>query len=142
MYRIVEGSFVRVWFEMQASSLRFYLLVGALTQGQSSAIDRERDDGRCERRSDAEDRDPSLKGKMLKLKGTVNSMVDRWSCVCERGDEGGVCRASWEVRLEWRASKGRGRNVNKMASKLTDQVRSIWEVTKAVAKGGGICPRR
>jgi hypothetical protein len=59
MYRNVEGSIVRVWFEMQASSLRFCLLVGVLTQGQSSAIDREHDDGCCDRRSDAEDRDPS-----------------------------------------------------------------------------------
>ncbi|KAG6865414.1 hypothetical protein C0991_002804 [Blastosporella zonata] len=84
----------------------------------------------------------SVEGEMSTLKGTVNSMVDQLSAFASE-----VTRVALEVGTEGKMggqAKVEGvqgtwadltRNVNKMASNLTDQVRSISEVTKAVALG-------
>ncbi|KAI0071450.1 histidine kinase [Panus rudis PR-1116 ss-1] len=83
-----------------------------------------------------------VEGEMLTLKRTVNSMVDQLSAFASE-----VTRVALEVGTQgvlggqatvegvqgtWADLT---RNVNKMASNLTDQVRSISEVTKAVANG-------
>ncbi|KAL4248978.1 histidine kinase [Abortiporus biennis] len=83
-----------------------------------------------------------VEGEMLTLKQTVNSMVDQLSAFASE-----VTRVALEVGTQgilggqatvdgvqgtWADLT---RNVNKMASNLTDQVRSISEVTKAVANG-------
>ncbi|KAF8800734.1 hypothetical protein BYT27DRAFT_7312960 [Phlegmacium glaucopus] len=84
----------------------------------------------------------SVEGEMSTLKGTVNSMVDQLSAfasevtrvaleVGTQGILGGQARVEG-VQGTWADLT---RNVNKMASNLTDQVRSISEVTKAVALG-------
>ncbi|EPQ52996.1 hypothetical protein GLOTRDRAFT_45993 [Gloeophyllum trabeum ATCC 11539] len=83
-----------------------------------------------------------VEGEMLTLKETVNSMVDQLSAfasevtrvaleVGTQGILGGQARVEG-VQGTWADLT---RNVNKMASNLTDQVRSISEVTKAVAQG-------
>ncbi|TFK35674.1 hypothetical protein BDQ12DRAFT_687784 [Crucibulum laeve] len=83
-----------------------------------------------------------VEGEMSTLKGTVNSMVDQLSAfasevtrvaleVGTQGILGGQARVEG-VQGTWADLT---RNVNKMASNLTDQVRSISEVTKAVALG-------
>ncbi|KIJ97792.1 hypothetical protein K443DRAFT_681283 [Laccaria amethystina LaAM-08-1] len=84
----------------------------------------------------------SVEGEMSTLKGTVNSMVDQLSAFASE-----VTRVALEVGTQGilgGQAKVEGvqgtwadltRNVNKMASNLTDQVRSISEVTKAVALG-------
>ncbi|KAF6745806.1 two-component histidine kinase Le.nik1-like protein [Ephemerocybe angulata] len=83
-----------------------------------------------------------VEGEMSTLKGTVNSMVDQLSAfasevtrvaleVGTQGILGGQARVEG-VQGTWADLT---RNVNKMASNLTDQVRSISEVTKAVAAG-------
>ncbi|KAG5340861.1 Hybrid signal transduction histidine kinase J [Termitomyces sp. T112] len=84
----------------------------------------------------------SVEGEMSTLKSTVNSMVDQLSAFASE-----VTRVALEVGTQgilggqatvegvqgtWADLT---RNVNKMASNLTDQVRSISEVTKAVAQG-------
>ncbi|TFK18039.1 hypothetical protein FA15DRAFT_731614 [Coprinopsis marcescibilis] len=83
-----------------------------------------------------------VEGEMSTLKGTVNSMVDQLSAFASE-----VTRVALEVGTQGilgGQAKVEGvqgtwadltRNVNKMASNLTDQVRSISEVTKAVAAG-------
>ncbi|KDQ51728.1 hypothetical protein JAAARDRAFT_139768 [Jaapia argillacea MUCL 33604] len=83
-----------------------------------------------------------VEGEMLTLKETVNSMVDQLSAFASE-----VTRVALEVGTQGilgGQAKVEGvqgtwadltRNVNKMASNLTDQVRSISEVTKAVALG-------
>ncbi|KAI5891245.1 two-component histidine kinase Le.nik1-like protein [Schizophyllum commune H4-8] len=83
-----------------------------------------------------------VEGEMATLKATVNSMVDQLSAFASE-----VTRVALEVGTQgilggqatvegvqgtWADLT---RNVNKMASNLTDQVRSISEVTKAVANG-------
>ncbi|KAJ3502690.1 hypothetical protein NLJ89_g8773 [Agrocybe chaxingu] len=84
----------------------------------------------------------SVEGEMSTLKSTVNSMVDQLSAFASE-----VTRVALEVGTQGilgGQAKVEGvqgtwadltRNVNKMASNLTDQVRSISEVTKAVALG-------
>ncbi|KXN88384.1 Hybrid signal transduction histidine kinase J [Leucoagaricus sp. SymC.cos] len=83
-----------------------------------------------------------VEGEMSTLKSTVNSMVDQLSAfasevtrvaleVGTQGILGGQARVEG-VKGTWADLT---RNVNKMASNLTDQVRSISEVTKAVALG-------
>ncbi|TFK95926.1 hypothetical protein BDV98DRAFT_598145 [Pterulicium gracile] len=86
--------------------------------------------------------DIEVEGEMATLKGTVNSMVDQLSAFASE-----VTRVALEVGTQGilgGQAKVEGvqgtwadltRNVNKMASNLTDQVRSISEVTKAVARG-------
>src|ERR1700746_3328966 len=82
------------------------------------------------------------RGEILELKETINTMVDQLSSFA-----GEVTRVAREVGTEGRlggqaivqgGSRTRGAltdNVNVMASNLTVQVRSIAQVTTAVAKG-------
>ncbi|MBF9073815.1 HAMP domain-containing protein [Streptacidiphilus fuscans] len=81
-------------------------------------------------------------GEMLELKETVNTMVDQLSSFAAE-----VTRVAREVGTEGRLGgqaevpgvagtwKDLTDNVNFMASNLTDQVRSIAQVTTAVARG-------
>ena len=83
-----------------------------------------------------------VKGEMLELKNTINTMVDQLNSF---GSE--VTRVALEVGTEGRLGgqatvKGVGGvwknltdSVNQMAGNLTAQVRNIAEVTTAVAKG-------
>ncbi|KAG2097944.1 uncharacterized protein F5147DRAFT_583332, partial [Suillus discolor] len=83
-----------------------------------------------------------VEGEMSTLKGTVNSMVDQLSAFASKvtrvalevGTQGILCS---QARVEGVQGTWADLtlNVNKMASNLTDQVRSISEVTKAVALG-------
>ncbi|KAG7450831.1 uncharacterized protein BT62DRAFT_928111 [Guyanagaster necrorhizus] len=83
-----------------------------------------------------------VEGEMHQLKATVNSMVDDLNAfasevtrvaleVGTQGILGGQARVEG-VKGTWADLT---RNVNKMANNLTDQVRSISKVTKAVATG-------
>ncbi|WEK33507.1 MAG: HAMP domain-containing protein [Candidatus Pseudobacter hemicellulosilyticus] len=86
--------------------------------------------------------DVDVKGEILELKNTINTMVDQL-----RGFASEVTRVAREVGSEGKLGgqatvKGVGGvwkdltdSVNGMASNLTDQVRNIAEVTTAVAKG-------
>lgn len=86
--------------------------------------------------------DVDVQGEMLELKSTVNSMVTQLRSLADE-----VTRVSLEVGTEgklggqanvpgvqgtWRELTN---NVNLMAENLTNQVRSIAKVTKAVANG-------
>ncbi|MFE0021988.1 HAMP domain-containing protein [Amycolatopsis sp. NPDC059021] len=83
-----------------------------------------------------------VKGEMLELKNTINTMVDQLSAFADE-----VTRVAREVGSEGRLGgqaevpgvAGTWRDlttsVNFMAGNLTNQVRSIAEVTTAVAKG-------
>ncbi|KAG1188894.1 hypothetical protein G6F70_009488 [Rhizopus microsporus] len=81
-------------------------------------------------------------GEILELKNIVNSMVDQLNVFASE-----VTRVAKEVGTEGKLGgqalvpnvdgtwKGLTDNVNQMAANLTNQVRSIAEVTKAVALG-------
>ncbi len=83
-----------------------------------------------------------VKGEILELKNTVNTMVDQLNSFASE-----VTRVAREVGLEGKlggqalvkgvagAWKDLTDNVNLMAGNLTNQVRNIAEVTTAVAKG-------
>jgi signal transduction histidine kinase/HAMP domain-containing protein/ActR/RegA family two-component response regulator len=83
-----------------------------------------------------------VRGEMLELKETINTMVDQLSSFADE-----VTRVAREVGTEGRLGgqanvkgvsgtwKDLTDNVNNMASNLTSQVRSIAEVTTAVARG-------
>ncbi|MBI3548344.1 MAG: HAMP domain-containing protein, partial [Elusimicrobia bacterium] len=83
-----------------------------------------------------------VKGEILALKNTINTMVDQLSSFASE-----VTRVAREVGTEGKLGgqahvKGVGGtwkdltdNVNSMASNLTNQVRNIADVTTAVAKG-------
>src|SRR5207253_779633 len=83
-----------------------------------------------------------VKGEILELKNTINTMVDQL-----RSFAAEVTRVAREVGTEGRLGgqadvqgvRGRGEegtdSVNSMAGNLTGQVRNIAEVTTAVAKG-------
>ena len=83
-----------------------------------------------------------VKGEILELKNTINTMVDQLN-----GFASEVSRVAREVGTEGKLGgqaqvpgvagtwKDLTDNVNSMASNLTDQVRNIAEVTTAVAKG-------
>ncbi|KAK7020729.1 histidine kinase osmosensor, partial [Paramarasmius palmivorus] len=83
-----------------------------------------------------------VQGEMLDLKETVNSMVVQLSTLAnevtrvslEVGTEGILGGQAFvpDVQGEWKSLTD---NVNLMAMNLTNQVRSIAEVTKAVASG-------
>src|SRR6202012_14243 len=85
-----------------------------------------------------------VKGEILELKATVNTMVDQL-----RSFAAEVTRVAREVGTEGRLggpAQGQGvagtwkdltESVNFMAGNLTSQVRNIAEVTTAVAGGGG-----
>jgi HAMP domain-containing protein/putative methionine-R-sulfoxide reductase with GAF domain len=82
------------------------------------------------------------RGEILELKNTINTMVDQLSSFADE-----VTRVAREVGTEGRLGgqadvkgvsgtwKDLTESVNVMADNLTDQVRSIAEVTTAVAKG-------
>jgi HAMP domain-containing protein/CheY-like chemotaxis protein/signal transduction histidine kinase len=83
-----------------------------------------------------------VKGEILALKNTLNTMVDQLNAFASE-----VSRVAREVGTEGKLG-GQGRvpgvagtwkdltdNVNSMASNLTNQVRNIAEVTTAVARG-------
>src|SRR5262245_46702142 len=83
-----------------------------------------------------------MKGEILELKNTVNTMVDRLRSfaaevtrvareVGTEGKLGGQAEVE-DVSGTWR---GLTENVNSLAPNLTDQVRNIAEVTTAVANG-------
>ncbi len=83
-----------------------------------------------------------VRGEILELKNTVNTMVDQLSSFASE-----VTRVAREVGTEGKLGgqanvrgvagtwKDLTDNVNTMAGNLTDQVRNIAEVTTAVAKG-------
>ncbi|HJY70657.1 MAG TPA: HAMP domain-containing protein, partial [Streptosporangiaceae bacterium] len=82
------------------------------------------------------------RGEIMELKETINTMVDQLSAFADE-----VTRVAREVGTEGRLGgqadvkgvsgtwKALTESVNVMAANLTDQVRSIAEVTTAVAKG-------
>ena len=84
----------------------------------------------------------NVKGEILELKNTVNTMVDQLSSFADE-----VTRVAREVGIEGKLGgqalvkgvsgtwKDLTDNVNFMASNLTDQVRGIAEVVTAVANG-------
>src|SRR6266496_1267402 len=84
----------------------------------------------------------AVKGEVLELKNTINTMVDQLSAFADE-----VTRVATEVGTEGRLGgqaevegvsgtwRGLTESVNGMASNLTDQVRNIAEVTTAVATG-------
>ena len=84
----------------------------------------------------------SVRGEMLELKGTINTMVDQLNAFAsevtrvarEVGTEGklGGQAAVPDVGGTW---KDLTDSVNSMAGNLTNQVRNIAEVTTAVARG-------
>jgi len=83
-----------------------------------------------------------VRGEVLELKRTVNTMVDQLSAFADE-----VTRVAREVGTDGKLGgqakvegvsgtwKGLTENVNFMASNLTDQVRNIAQVTTAVAQG-------
>src|SRR5687767_503851 len=83
-----------------------------------------------------------VRGEILRLKDTINTMVDRLNAFAgevtrvarEVGTEG---KLGGQARVEGVAGvwKDLTQNVNFMASNLTNQVRNIADVTTAVAKG-------
>src|SRR6184192_3154382 len=83
-----------------------------------------------------------VKGEILELKNTINTMVDQLSSFAaevtrvarEVGTEGKLGGQA-EVRGVSGTWKDLTDNVNQMASNLTSQVRNIAEVTTAVARG-------
>ena len=84
-----------------------------------------------------------VKGEILELKSTINTMVDQLNGVRLRsvagGARGGHRRQARRPGAGAAASAGAWKdltdNVNSMAANLTGQVRNIAEVTTAVAKG-------
>src|SRR5687767_1414920 len=83
-----------------------------------------------------------VRGEVLELKNTVNTMVDQLNAfaaevtrvareVGTEGKLGGQAKVTGAAGV-WRDLTD---NVNTMASNLTDQVRNIADVTTAVAKG-------
>jgi signal transduction histidine kinase/CheY-like chemotaxis protein len=86
--------------------------------------------------------DVDARGEILELKSTLNTMVDQLSSFADE-----VTRVAREVGTEGRLGgqadvkgvsgtwKDLTESVNVMAANLTDQVRSIAEVTTAVARG-------
>ena len=82
------------------------------------------------------------RGEMLELKDTINTMVDQLRAFAaevtrvarEVGTEG---KLGGQAEVEGVSGTWRGltENVNLMATNLTDQVRSIADVTTAVASG-------
>ncbi len=83
-----------------------------------------------------------MKGEILQLKETINTMVDQLSAFASE-----VTRVAREVGTEGKLGgqaqvkgvagvwKDLTDNVNSMAANLTGQVRNIAEVAAAVAKG-------
>src|SRR5207253_2276746 len=83
-----------------------------------------------------------VKGEVLELKNTINTMVDQLSTFAaeDRKVAGEVGTEGWlggqaDVRGVSGVWKDLTDNVNSMARNLTSQVRNIADVTKAVAAG-------
>src|SRR6202041_2020837 len=72
-----------------------------------------------------------VKGEILELKETINTMVDRLNAFATEGKLGGQAVVPG-VAGTW---KDLTDNTNLMAANLTGQVRNIAEVTTAVARG-------
>ena len=83
-----------------------------------------------------------VKGEILELKNTINTMVDQLSSFADEvtrvarevGTEG-VLGGQAEVQGVSGTWRGLTESVNAMANNLTDQVRNIAQVTTAVAQG-------
>src|SRR4051812_40100276 len=83
-----------------------------------------------------------VKGEILELKNTINTMVDQLSSFADEvtrvarevGTEG-ILGGQAQVRGVSGTWKDLTDNVNSMASNLTDQVRNIAQVATAVARG-------
>src|SRR5206468_1925188 len=83
-----------------------------------------------------------VKGEILELKNTINTMVDQLRSFADRksgveGEVGTEGRLGGQAQVQGVAGtwKDLSDSVNYMASNLTGQVRNIAEVTTAVAKG-------
>src|SRR4029077_16964297 len=83
-----------------------------------------------------------VKGEILELKNTINTMVDQLSAfadevtrVAREVGTDGILGGQAQVRGVGGTWKDLTDNVNGMASNLTGQVRSIAEVSTAVARG-------
>ena len=84
-----------------------------------------------------------VKGEILELKNTINTMVDQLNAFAERGDAAWPAEVGTEGKLGGQAQvpgvggtwKDLTDNVNFMASNLTGQVRNIAEVATAIARG-------
>ena len=83
-----------------------------------------------------------MKGEILELKSTINTMVDQLNAFaprCRAWRRKSAPTASSAARRRCRASAGVWKdltdNVNQLAANLTGQVRNIAEVTTAVAQG-------
>ena len=88
-----------------------------------------------------------MKGEILELKNTINTMVDQLNAFASE-----VTRVAREVGTDGKLGgqaevpgiggtwKNLTDNVNWMATNLTDQVRNIADVATAIA--GAICPGR
>jgi HAMP domain-containing protein len=82
-----------------------------------------------------------VKGEILELKNTINTMVDqlnaspRGDARGARGRHRGQARRPGQVKGVAGTWKDLTDNVNSMAGNLTGQVRNIAEVTTAVANG-------
>ncbi len=84
-----------------------------------------------------------VRGEILQLKETINTMGGSVEGLCFRGNKG--CYRSGYGRVNWGGQafvpgvagtwKDLTDSVNQMSSNLTSQVRNIAEVTKAVASG-------
>jgi HAMP domain-containing protein/CheY-like chemotaxis protein/signal transduction histidine kinase len=83
-----------------------------------------------------------VKGEVLELKNTINTMVDQLSSFADEvtrvaREVGSQGKLGGQARVEGVSGTWRGLtdSVNGMANNLTDQVRNIAEVTTAVAQG-------
>src|SRR5207247_677769 len=83
-----------------------------------------------------------VKGEILELKETINTMVDQLRSLAAEvrrvaRESGTECKHAAHVPVEGVAGTGKDLtdNVNSMASNLTGQVRNIADVTTAVANG-------
>src|SRR6476660_4626955 len=83
-----------------------------------------------------------VKGEVLELKDTINTMVDQLNAfasevtrVAREVGTGGKLGGQAEVKGVGGVWKDLTDNVNSMASNLTSQVRNIAEVSTAVARG-------
>src|SRR5205807_1767208 len=84
----------------------------------------------------------SVKGEILELKNTINTMVDQLRSFAGETTDGAKevgTEGTFGAQVEAKGVSGTWKdltdNVNVMACNLTDQVRNIAKVTTAVAKG-------
>src|ERR1035438_7771896 len=79
--------------------------------------------------------DVDARGEILELKSTLNTMADEVTRVAREVGTDGLLGGQADVKDVSGTWKDLTESVNVMAANLTDQVRSIAEVTTAVAKG-------